>query len=265
MGKKTKQKPEKERSNWIYAKSAEKVSSLYVNYNASTDSFSIDGLDINSIKHVVSHERDTGKDKVISSFPVGANSFSMLSFEEQVVKSFDYLVAIDTNTKKEPIEGFIVSACVAYNIQEDIKLKEYGTLSYLCSYVMLDPAGSLKPEPLGWYLTISKRIDPKRIGNKKIGVIVDSELGKIPQINSRAVPLFENYKLPDQLSLIYSSSDKSDHLGNQMIKFCDRAAKDILSKVTPEAIKSLDLASADKFGSTFVFEITPRRDQTNTK
>jgi len=257
--KKKKSAPQKNRTNWVYGRVADEVTSINVNYDPLSDSFSIDGLDVSSINHVVSHERDSGKDKVISSLPVGVNSFSMLSFEEQLAKSFDYLVAVDTNTLREPVAGFYVSACVAYFLEGELKrLKGSCDIVYLCSFLILNSEAPTKPESLGWHLTMSKYMSVDRVGNKKIGVIVDSELGDIPDINAGSLSYYQGFKLPSKVSLIYSSADKSEHLGNQMIKLCDAAASDVLRKFSLELAPSLDLTRAEKHGSSFVFDIIPK-------
>jgi hypothetical protein len=58
----------------------------------------------------------------------------------------------------------------------------------------------------------------------RVGLVVDSELGKIEKINNGILPYIGSFLLPSHIKLLYASDAASDTLQNQMIKYCHRAA-----------------------------------------
>ncbi|MCI5210835.1 MAG: hypothetical protein D3910_19070, partial [Candidatus Electrothrix sp. ATG2] len=104
-----------------------------------------------------------------------------------------------------------------------------------------------KPERFAWrefIKLIEKGSDYE--GSNTFGVIVDSELGDIPSINSRSIPLYEDYLLPKNMDLIYASSDKTGTVQNYMIKKCDQLATERIDYIekrysSPEEIEKIPM------------------------
>jgi len=61
---------------------------------------------------------------------------------------------------------------------------------------------------------------------------VDNDWGNIPKYNSRELPIFEGFYLPNYFTLFYASSDTgSEYLPNVLIKMCDKYASEELKKI----------------------------------
>jgi len=93
----------------------------------------------------------------------------------------------------------------------------------------------LNPERYGWMKMIEALMRWEKFNpNFRYGIVVDSELGLLPKINARDEPVFENFFLPENLSLIYASADGGrENFYNVLIKATDRIAAASLQ----EAIK----------------------------
>jgi hypothetical protein len=137
-----------------------------------------------------------------------------------VLKNFEYLSAIDTNTRT--INGRLISVSIIclgrwINEGEQTKFSFYPHL-YMDIFDYIE-----KPERHAWCEFIKLIVKGENYeGDDNFGIIVDSELGDIPDINNRTIPLYEEFYLPEKMSLIYASSDKSDTVQNYIIKKCDQ-------------------------------------------
>ncbi|NSX12212.1 hypothetical protein HTX81_26805 [Pseudomonas lini] len=153
---------------------------------------------------------------MVYSAPADVFSLSLGHFEE-LKNRFDYLLAVDTNTLTKPafLKGYTLSATSIYCIIEPIQvLTTQIPYVHLASYVILDTNIQVKHESLGWHLAIKHHIDTPFLRTQRIGIIVDSELGKHLDINSRKAPYHANFHLPANVSLLYASSDKPEMFAN---------------------------------------------------
>jgi hypothetical protein len=186
------------------------------------------------------YERES-KPKVLSysdtSIPPFVNASHML-------RNYKFLSAIDTNTRE--VHGRSVSAsiiCLGSWVIEG----EYTKFTFRPELYMdlFDHGG--KPERYAWrefIKLIEKGSDYD--GSNSFGIIVDSELGDIPDINSRKIPLYEEYYLPEKIDLIYASSDKTGTAQNHMIKTCDQWASERIDYIerryaSPEGIGEIPM------------------------
>ena len=184
------------------------------------------------------YDRET-KPKIIAYSESSTPPFQNASLS---LREYKYLCAIDTNTRK--IQGRIVSVsiiCLGMWVNEG----EHTRFSFWPEVFMdfLDFTG--KPERFAWskFLKLIEKGDDYN-GTNTFGVIVDSDLGDIPRINNRQIPLYEDYYLPQQMKLIYASSDKLGTVQNVMIKKCDQLATERINEIekmysSPETINKL--------------------------
>jgi hypothetical protein len=65
----------------------------------------------------------------------------------------------------------------------------------------------------------------------KIGLIVDSDLGNHQAFNNREIPIFDDFYLPENVTIIYAS-DKggTEYLSTKMIKYCHDLATGLYKK-----------------------------------
>jgi hypothetical protein len=218
----------KKRHDTIIGVTKGSVSKLTITYDKVDGSIFIHELDPETIHLVRSHDRTSGKEKVLTSIK-SANPRVPFDVLPALRANFDFLLAIDTNTRV--IAGRRVSITVAYRTPKSIKIR--GDIAFIpvCGYVMLDVDSSINPERLGWQLVLSSNIDAVALKHERLGVIVDSELGALPEMNSRSQPIYEDSFLPNFATLIYASDASADSLPSQMIRYCDKAAEAVFSRL----------------------------------
>lgn len=222
-------KKKKERKEWTYARTQGEVDSLTFEYDPSTDSIKFAEADPKTVKSVVSYERNSGKDKVVTSTPLGTKSCALAPLSA-LTKTYSYLCAIDTNTKV--VRGIEISICSIYHIPQ--MLNEYSDkypFDHLKSYAICNVRNGINPETIGWHIFIKDhcKIDYLEKTNRTVGIIVDSELGSHDDINNQTKPYYHNHILPSRLKLIYGSADTGkEYLPNAMLTLCDKSSTMIL-------------------------------------
>lgn len=161
------------------------------------------------------------------------NAFSM--------HTFDWLIAVDTNTKMAGAEQISVTGALvarANLLPGFIRLERF----QLRCYEYRDVAG--KPENMAWREVL--RGLPLEVRGQRIGLIVDSDLGQIEAYNSQSMPIYEQYYLPAYVKLIYASSDfKSEHAYNLLMSRVDAEARGILEHVIANPEDRRDLKQVE--------------------
>ena len=199
-------------------------------YDPTTQQLHIPEIDPGSIRRQITHKREGKDDKVLYSAPADDFSMSLSDFAELKTR-FDYLMAVDTNTLIETHQGYRVSVCSIYVVKEPLpSLGAEVRYDHHASYIILNTDHEAKSEPIGWHLAITRSLDPLSFQRFKIGIIVDSELGKHLDINSGREPYYGECYLPPSLKFLYASSDKSATYANNMIRLCDTAATMVLEE-----------------------------------
>jgi hypothetical protein len=75
----------------------------------------------------------------------------------------------------------------------------------------------------------------ERFSAKRIGLLVDSDLGNHDKYNARELPIAGDFFLPEKYQLIYATSDSGkDNLLNKFMGLCDRRGRDLLNKIEAE-------------------------------
>jgi hypothetical protein len=228
------------------------IDHLTISYDPVTGDPSIHELDPASLRSEISFKKQNGKDKVVYSTPVEDFSALSESFIDQLKKKFDYLIAIDTNTIKNPprTNGCRISACASCAIPVPLsEISDQVAFNSVAAHLIYDSGPEVNAEPLGWHLIIQKLLRIPSLSSKRIGIIVDSELGLHIDINARKIPYYGEHILPTNMTLIYASSDKPEIFANAMLKHCDSIAETIIEdfrKKDPDSIFRMD---GQKFGA----------------
>lgn len=154
-------------------------------------------------------------------------------------KNFDVVYAADTNTK--PIHngkhqfsiGWVLKGIITQTHENGgvISFEPYAIYGWLWN-------GAYKIEQETWVKAMQK-IQEEEAEDRRIGFIVDSDLGNLEAYSNRTLPLANGFYLPSNFKLIYASADRSDEWPNQMIKRCDKLAGADLEKNLP-AVECLD-------------------------
>lgn len=147
------------------------------------------------------------------------------------VVNFDEIFAIDTNTHPEKVDDAYCSAGMVYHGVRQ-KTSDYEGVLMCSPYLMIDwyHSGIFNMEPLTWMEAI-KVIQTKIPADKKVAIVVDSELGNLDGYNNRTIPIYQDWYLPENYTLIFASADYRDEWCNQMIKQCDKAATQRLQEI----------------------------------
>lgn len=222
------QDPKIPRDHYVIGHGTELVSALTFNFDPATGTFNVPELDPASLRSQISYQKKNGKDKVLISSPT--DNFSALgeSFMDQLKKKFDYLIAIDTNTIDKPprTNGCRISVSASCAIPVPLsEVTNQVAFNPVAAHLIYDSGPVVNPEPLGWHLTIQKLSRIPSLNSKRIGIIVDSELGLHFDINARKIPYYGEHILPTNMTLIYASSDKPEIFANAMLKHCDSMAE----------------------------------------
>ncbi|MFT6910194.1 MAG: hypothetical protein ACJAS1_006922 [Oleiphilaceae bacterium] len=143
--------------------------------------------------------------------------------------SYDHLIAVDTNTRY--LNDSTVSITAAYHLIPEIHQKGIARCraAVLAILELWNVVG--KPENMGWYQILSAiSAYPDQYAGK-IALIVDSDLGNHQCFNNRELPIFDDFYLPKNVTIVYAS-DKggAKYISSKMIKYCHDLASDLFSK-----------------------------------
>ncbi|MGE0270243.1 MAG: hypothetical protein AB7M05_08645 [Alphaproteobacteria bacterium] len=220
----------KKRIEHIYATTITEVSEITLTIDHLTGRIQF-GEDVANIYSELSYSRAKGP-KILSRIPQGATV--TFNASEALEKHYDFLCAVDTNTRL--ILGKSVSVVGVVTLQsvylpEAKGLKKYWQLNVPFCLEYVEIKGS--PENFGWmaaYEVLKKRgfLNEK----KNVGVIVDSDLGRIADFNNRQKPVDEQEYLPQGITLIYASGDSGkEQISNRALSTADSAATQCLRAI----------------------------------
>lgn len=217
----------KKRKEQIFATVTATRDSLSITYDLANDRVEFKDCRVDSVIHSAHYDRQSGKEKVLYSIPSNGNS-GHLNQRAQLNKDFDFLFAVDTNTRK--FKDRRLSICVSFVVPNS--LDHYNTIINISPFLVIainDVSPKVNPELIGWHLTIEKIIANSAYNkNQRIGIIVDSELGKLPRINKREIHYYREKYLPENIQFIYASAEKGgEYFTNKMIRSCEIIATKI--------------------------------------
>jgi hypothetical protein len=94
--------------------------------------------------------------------------------------------------------------------------------------------------------------------NTKVGMIVDSDLGNLDSYNTQKMPVCSGQMLPNNVTLIYASSDnKNDSIVNRIIAIADEASSLVLDAIARGSIHpSRNAHGSELFESYRFIEVT---------
>jgi len=197
---------------------------LSYSYDMHLDKIEIHDAKIESVHHEIFYERNSGKDKIVSQIPCEPDK-GYLNQIASLKNNFDFLFAIDTNTVE--INGKYTSFSACYVVPQILSFyRNAFPFSPFIAFEINEASLNVNPECIGWHLLIDCIVNHEAYNLKqRIGIAVDSELGKLKSINSRELPYYDKYYLPENIQLLYASEKGKDYLINTMLSYCHRAAK----------------------------------------
>ncbi len=225
MGKKRGQ-GKQERHTWAYFQGKEVTDKIQ--FRVQGDSVVMQDADPLHSRLEVSYERDSGKPKVISTAPIGQEGLDW-DFDTHVLRRYRYLCGVDTNYAE--VDGKRLAVTAIYHCPDRLEMNDKAIrLEPLAVYLITEPKADLNPELVGWHIALTQHLR-KPAGGGLVGMVVDSEAGRLAGINHRAESYIEEHFLPPYIELIYASSDKTETVSNQLIRYCDKAATLVLNEI----------------------------------
>lgn len=215
-----KDRTKKPRSESVYATTAGEVSEINISYDPATDTVSFESPVVNTY-NVTSYKRRKG-DKVLNRTKIDGPN---LGFNpSNSLKEYDGIIAIDTNTVQIEDRVLSVTGIVHAKWALDNGKKDqihFGTPFCLEYRDLAEPK-----EKIGWMMALHQlTINGYFADSERVAVVVDAFLGDISKMNSRDLPIFSSYYLPEPFTLIYASADSGqEHLANKLIRSADKAA-----------------------------------------
>lgn len=245
------------RDHWIIGHSSEPVSQITVTFDAKTGAPSIKELDPSTLRSQISNARDNGKDRVITSMPVSGFDFLNGNFLERMQRQFDYVIAVDTNTEHQRIDGLKVSACFISCIIEPLtNIKDRIKYEHLATYLILDTGDEGNAERIGWHLVATVHLNTPYLKDKRIAIVTDSELGDHIAINARDKPYYRDNFLPQNMSLLYAR-DKGDDFTNKMIQMNDTNGRHFMKFVKEKGLAAISLTNGLTMGTARCYYVRP--------
>jgi hypothetical protein len=142
---------------------------------------------------------------------------------------FDTIFAIDSNSRT--INGRIVSVAAVtlckWSQRDPLPIISFATINAM-EFRDID----CHPDLLAlkhFLIRLSKNPDTMAAG--RIGIVIDSHLGDLHKIETREIPLLDDYFLPAWVSIIYASDAANDRLPNRLLRESDKAADNLLRQI----------------------------------
>lgn len=171
---------------------------------------------------------------------IGLNPNNLVNNQNITLQKFDVIFAVDTNTKK--INNVDISVCglvfcTIHPIDKNSINYKYAPIKYFEFRGIKE-----KYENVAWVEVIEFIMNNPKLSNKKIGLVVDSDLGNIPDYNQNILPIYSNFYLPSNIEIIYASADAGkEYILNKLISVCDKEASLLLNKIIKEKNNNSDL------------------------
>lgn len=126
---------------------------------------------------------------------------------------------------------FFCSAAAIYYADIE-KVNDYARNMTCRPFMVIDwyHPWAMKIETVTW-MEVIKKLQELIPCDKKVGIVIDSELGNLEGYNNRTVPVFGEWYLPDNYTFMYATANTSDEWCNKMIRQCDKAATQRLAVI----------------------------------
>lgn len=153
---------------------------------------------------------------------VSANGEAFFNSNDPLL-TYNHIIAVDTNTRD--IQGTKVSVTAAFHLVPTGRNGELISASSTILAVIEAWDVVEKPENHGWWQVLKSVTEQSHLFPGSIVLVVDSDLGEHSAFNSREKPIFLDYYLPDNVTIIYGSdAGGPEHLTTQLVRYCHSTA-----------------------------------------
>ncbi|MDP2279664.1 MAG: hypothetical protein Q8K51_15755, partial [Nitrospirota bacterium] len=126
-----------------------------------------------------------------------------------------------------------VSGVVHCVVQNTLNPNEY-SLAFQHQGVILfrNCPSELPSEKFGWLMVIREATREHLNKGKRVAIVTDHDLDKLTAYNSKQIPIFKDFYLPENFILMYGRGDgPTQNLLNHVVKLCDKKSTDILKEI----------------------------------
>ena len=189
----------------------------------------------------INYEREKKEPKVVSR--VSVDPERIVAGIHRNLIAYKHVVAIDTNDR-DTEHGVVCVMASVYAATSTAEYKIRLTVMQHQLFEFWNP--SISPEKIGWVFAMLGIMERQEYKNgEKFAVIVDSDLDNINRYNRREIEIIENFVLPDNIVLMYGSSDhRNDSVINGLIFLADKFSNEVHEKISANYyLKSGDYVS----------------------
>lgn len=159
-----------------------------------------------------------------------ATSHRIQTDQNRLLADYDVVMAVDTNT--ETIDGVQVSMTACVLVRNFVLGPSLWAAQLIPQDAFEFHDSTEAPEIIGWCDAIQRLQDTQALRGR-MAIIVDSELGLLPEFNARSRPLMSTFYVPENMTLVYASAERAttDFVGNAAIAECNKTATLLLRRV----------------------------------
>jgi len=175
-----------------------------------------------------SYARNNKGAKILLQVPL--NEEHLMLSPDNIVRDFDLVYAIDTNTRKIK-DGQISLASIILGQMDRLNANVFLYAPVHCLELR---NVKCRPENLAWKLSIEMmQRNPGFSSALKVALIVDSDLDNLKRYNECEMPIYGSYYLPNNFQFIYAGADvKKETIPNKLIRVADKEASQLLDFIT---------------------------------
>lgn len=167
----------------------------------------------------------------------------------ELMENFDVVISVDTSYRPEDPQGRCCSGVLLLSKVGDQKMVLNDAL------IIEFDHSKYPPELAGWIIAIRMFKDAIPV-DRRVGVLVDSDLRRLEAINKRSEQIVDGFELPNNFELVYASSDtKNDQVCNRTIWLSDRLSKYGIQEGSPIASIGDDFFRDGRVGRVPVTEL----------
>ena len=213
---------QKKRQEHIYATTTVDASGIGITYDLHTDEVRFD-VPVDNTYVETTYARKKAP-KIVNRVPLQGKGLQF-DLTQALLQNYELLIALDTNTtqisgRKTSVTGAIVSKV----IKRTDGSQDVAWHCPLC--VELTEVVTDLEERVGWIEGLrALHAEGHITAHQRIGLVVDAHLGDLPAFNARTQAIYGQMMLPENVTLIYASSDTgSEYLANSLLRGADRSA-----------------------------------------
>jgi len=147
--------------------------------------------------------------------------------------SFDLIVAVDTNTKVISSDALSVAGVVHCVIRATPDPTSYNVeFPWHGAVLFRNCPNEVSPEKFGWKAVMEGINKDSRNIARRFAIVTDHDLDKHASYNSRRVPVFGEFFVPDNFVLMYGRGDgPKQSVLNYLVGQCDRKSTGLLKEI----------------------------------